>query len=175
MLRGAIEIQGRVSFLASQLTMDPSILRLSGGLLVDSVNFIQRLIAFVDSTYIEYKVMSYLTDTQLWELLVAFIEQIFEDMRAARCIIQDASETESTVLLWGIMKCHEVMQDYLKHDFRKHPTLNGILVQKILKSSPSSGVHTRLQTVEMSVTSINGSVSAIKTRLSVIETKTAKL
>jgi hypothetical protein len=82
MRREAIEIQGRVSFLASQLITDPTILGLSNGLLIDTVNFIQRLVSFIDSTYIEYKVMSYLSDVQLWELLVGFLEQIFEDLRA---------------------------------------------------------------------------------------------
>jgi hypothetical protein len=49
-LRGAIEIQARVSFLASQLTNNPSILRLSNGLLTDTVNFIQCMISLIDAT-----------------------------------------------------------------------------------------------------------------------------
>jgi hypothetical protein len=175
MLKGAIEIQGRVSLLASQLTNDPGILRLSNGLLIDTVNFIQRLVGFIDATYIEYKVLSYMSDDQLWELLVSFIEQVFKDLRVARCIIQDASENDSSLLLWGIMRAHDVMDEYIKHDFRKHPALNGILVQRILRSSPTSGMHAQVQSVEKSITSINGALPGIKTRLLVVEVKTAKL
>jgi hypothetical protein len=113
MLRGSIAIQARVSFLASQLTTDPGILRLSNGLLIDMDNFIQRLVGFIDATYIEYKVLSYMGEDQLWELLVSFIEQVFEDLRAAQCMTQDASEGDSSLLLWGIMKA--------QHDFRKPP------------------------------------------------------
>jgi hypothetical protein len=113
MLRGAIEIQTRVTFLSSQLTSDPIILRLSNGLLIDTVNFVQRLVSFIDSTYIEYKVMSHLSDRQLWELLVSFLEQIFEDLRAARCPIHDVSEHDPGVLLWGVLKSHEVMDEYM--------------------------------------------------------------
>jgi hypothetical protein len=144
MLKWAIEIQSRVSFLASQLTNDPMILRLSNGLLTDTVNCIQHMISFIDATYIEYKVMSYLSDTQLWELLVSFLEQIFEDLRAARCRIQDASEHEPSLLLWGIMKSYEVMADYLRLDFKKNPSLNGIFVHKILKGSPLSDFQTKI-------------------------------
>jgi hypothetical protein len=175
MLKGAIEIQSRVSFLASQLTNDLTILRLSNGLLTDTVNFIQRMVSFIDATYIEYKVMSYLSDTQLWELLVSFLEQIFEDLRQVRCRIQDASEHEPSLLLWGIMKSHEVMAEYLRLDFKKHASLNGILVQKILKGSPSSGFQTKIQALEKTTNTMNGSISGMKTRLATVEAKTAKL
>jgi hypothetical protein len=174
-LRGAIEIQARVSFLAGQLTNDLTILRLSNGLLTDTVNFIQLMISFIDATYIEYKVMSYLSDTQLWELLVTFLEQIFEDLRAARCQIQDASEHEPSLLLWDIMKSHEVMAEYLRLDFKKHPSLNGILVQKILKSSPSSGFQMKIQALEKTTNTMNGSILGMQTRLASVKTKTAKL
>jgi hypothetical protein len=162
MLKGSIEIQGRVSFLANQLTTDLGILRLSNGLLIDTVNFIQRLVG-------------YMGEEQLWELLVSFIEQVFEDLWAARCIIQDASEGESSLLLWGIMRAHDVMEEYIKHDFSKHPALNGILVQRILRSSPTSGIYARVQSVEKAITSINGTLPGVKTRLSAVEVKTVKL
>jgi hypothetical protein len=105
----------------------------------------------------------------LWELLVGFLEQIFEDLRAARCRIQDASA------LWGIMKSHEVMEEYLKPDFRKHPSLNGLLVQKILKSSPSLGMNSKIQVLEKTVNTMKGAISGLRTRLAAVETKTVKL
>jgi hypothetical protein len=141
---------------------------------VDTVNFIQRLVGFIDATYIEYKVLSYMGEDKLWELLVSFIEQVFEDLRAAWCMIQDASEGESSLLLWWIMRAHDVMEEYIKHDFRKHPALNGILVQRILRSSPTSGMHARVQSVEKTITGINGTLPGIKTRLSAVEVRTAK-
>jgi hypothetical protein len=50
MLCGSVEIQQRVGFLANKLTTDPRILRLSGGLMVDSVNFVQRFVPFINTT-----------------------------------------------------------------------------------------------------------------------------
>jgi hypothetical protein len=124
MLRGAVEIQRRVGFLANQLTTDPAILRLSLGLCSDSVNFIQRMVGFIDGIHMEYKASAFFSEVRLWELCVSYLEQIFEDLRAARCLIQDASENDTSILLWGILKSHEVMDDYLCHDFRKHPSLS---------------------------------------------------
>jgi hypothetical protein len=74
MLRGSVEIQQQVGFLASQLTTDPKILRLSGGLMVDSVNFVQRFVSFINTTYTIYKLTSYFADNENWDVLLAYIE-----------------------------------------------------------------------------------------------------
>jgi hypothetical protein len=140
-------------------------------LLTDAVNFIQRMISFIDATHIEYKVMLYLSDTQLWELLVIFLERTFEDLRSARCRIQDASEHEPALLLWHIMKSHEVMAKYLRLDFKKHPSLNGILFQKILKSSPLSGFQAKIQVLEKTTNTMNGAISGMKTQLAAAKSR----
>jgi hypothetical protein len=166
MLRGAVEIQRRVGFLANQITHDPVILRLSLGLWCsNSVSFIQRLVGFIDSIYMEYKASAFFSETRLWELCVSYLEQVFEDLRAARCLIQDASENDMAILLWGILKSHEVMEEYLRHDFKKHPSLNGILVRKILWSSPTTGLTPRIQALEKTSGSVAGSLTTIKSRI----------
>jgi hypothetical protein len=138
-----------VGFLASQLTTDPKLLWLSGGLMVDSVNFVQRFVFFVNTTYINYKLTLYFEDDENWDVLLAYIEHLFEDLRRARCLmIQDSSESGPSVLLWGILKSHEVMDTYLQHDFKNHPSVNSILVQCMLKSSPSAEVHSKITTLE---------------------------
>jgi hypothetical protein len=98
-LRGINAIQQRVGFLANQLTSDPVIIWLSSGLTGASVNFVQRMVSFIDSMYIEYKASSFFTEQQLCELCVGYLEQIFEGLRSARCLIQDASETDTAILL----------------------------------------------------------------------------
>ena len=174
-LHGSIEIQERVSFLANQMTTDNMLLRLSNGTLADSVNFVQRLVSFIDATYLELQQNSYFSEKQVWELLVSFIEQIFADLRKARCIIQDASEMDSAVLLWGILKSHEVMDEYIAHSFKKHPSLNGILVQKMLKASPAATINTRIAATEKIASGSTSVINGLKSRLAAVETKTAKL
>jgi hypothetical protein len=174
MLRGAVEIQQRVGFLANQLTTDPKVLRLSGGLMIDSVNFVQRFVSFINTTYINYKLTSYFEDDENWDVLLAYIERMFEDLRSARCLIQDASESEPAVLLWGILKSHEVMDTYLKHDFKNHPSFNSILVQRMLKSSPTADVHSKMTTLEKGASTTNSSIIGLKTRVSTLENKVGK-
>ena len=130
--------------------------------MADSVNFVQRLVSFVDATFLELQQNSYFSEKQVWELLIAFIEQVFEDMRAARCIIQDASESDSGILLWGILKSHEVMEQYIFHGFKKHPSLNGILVQKMLNSSPSSTMHLKIAALEKGANTVTATQNGIK-------------
>jgi hypothetical protein len=139
--------------------------------MADSVNFVQRFVSFMDAQFLELQLNSYFSEKEVWELLVSFVEQIFEDMRAARCIIQDASECDSGILLWGILKSHEVMDAYIGHGFNKHPSLNGILVQKMLKSSPSSTMHTRIAALEKGVNTAAATQNGIKSRLTAVEAK----
>jgi hypothetical protein len=174
MLRGSVEIQQRVGFLANQLTTDPRILRLSGGLMVDSVNFVQRFVSFINTTYINYKLTSYFEDSENWDVLLAYIERMFEDLRSARCLIQDASESDPSVLLWGIMKSHEIMDSYLRHDFKNHPSFNSILVQRMLKSSPTADVHSKITTLERGASTASSSIVGLKTRVSTLENKVGK-
>jgi hypothetical protein len=174
MLRGSVEIQQRVGFLANQLTTDPRILRLSGGLMVDSVNFVQRFVSFINTTYINYKLTSYFEDNENWDVLLAYIERMFEDLWSARCLIQDASESDPAVLLWGIMKSHEVMDTYLRHDFKNHPSFNSILVQRMLKSSPTADVHTKITTLERGASTTTSTIVGLKTRMSTLENKVGK-
>jgi hypothetical protein len=162
MLRGIVEIQSRVNFLASQLMTDPKILRLASDLMVDSVNFVQQFVSFINTTYINYKLSSYFEDSENWTVRVAYIEQVFEDLQSVRCLIQDASESDPALLLWGILKSHEVMDSYLKLDFKNHPSFNSILVQRMLKCSPTAEVHNTIAALEWGATSANGSIAGLK-------------
>jgi hypothetical protein len=171
MMKGAIEIQNRVSFLANQSTTDNMLLRLSNGTMADSVNFVQRMVSYIDATYLELQQNSYFTEKQVWELMVAYLEQIFEDLRAARCVIQDASESESPMLLWGILKSHEVMDAYIAHGFKKSPSLNGILVHKMLNASPAASIHAKIVAAEKVASTAMTTVSALKSRVAALEAK----
>jgi hypothetical protein len=99
------------------------------------------------------------------------LEYIFEDLRAARYPIQDTSENDPSVLLWGIIKSHKIMEECIRHEVKRHPPLNGILVQKLLESSPTSGLHAKIQAVENTASSLNGAISGIKPWLTAVEGK----
>jgi hypothetical protein len=117
---------------------------------------------------------SYFEDSENWDVLLAYIEPMFEDLRSARCLIQDASESDPAVLLWGIMKSHEVMDAYLRHDFKNHPSFNSIMVQRMLKSSPTADIHSKITTLERGTSTASSSIVGLKTRVSTLENKVGK-
>jgi hypothetical protein len=139
--------------------------------MVDSVNFVQRFVSFINTTYINYKLTSYFEDEENWDVLLAYIERLFKDLKNARCLIQDASESYASVLLWGILKSHEVMDSYLQKDFKNHPAFNSILVQRMLKSSPTAEVHSKIASLEKGTTTANNSITGLKTRVSTLDSK----
>lgn len=101
------------------------------------------------------------------------IEQIFEDLRIARSPIQDASETDRSILLWGILKSHEVMARYMKNQFKNDLSLSGILIQKMLKGSPMAITQSTVTMLQRSVTTVTSTANNLKTRVQALETKTS--
>ena len=90
-------------------------------------------------------------------------------MRAARCPIQDAAELDPSIMLWSILKYHEVMDDYLRHEFRKHPAINSILVQKMLRTSLSSALHFTVSALETRHATLVTTVNNLKSQVATLE------
>jgi hypothetical protein len=66
------------------------------------------------------------------------------------------------------------MDTYLRHDFKNHPSFNSILVQRMLKSSPTADVHSKLTILEKGASTANSSIIRLKTRMSTLESKVGK-
>ena len=180
MLAGVVEIEKRVSRMAREVTRDPVILRFVNGLVGDSVHFVREMVSFINQLVSDYRDQTFLNESQVWSLAVSFLEQIFSDMRAARCPIQDAAETDSALLVWGILKCHEIGDEYLKHGFQHHPSLSGLLVQTLMHTGPGGGGNSKAAEAKMSQLSNKvlakvGGLDDLKARIVSLESRIGKL
>jgi hypothetical protein len=169
------EVRNRVRFLSQQLTKDPIVLRLSDGLIDDCVFFAEALVSYINKMYTHLTDSSYMTTEQVWELVVGTITTIFEHLRKARSPIQDASETDPTMLLWGILKAHEVMKEYREADFENHPSLTGLLVQKMLQSSPVSTLSAQVASAERGASHASAVATQLQNRVKTLENRVTKL
>jgi hypothetical protein len=68
---------------------------------------------------------------EAWDLVMAVVVKIFSDLTDARAVAQDSRG--ATGFIWGTLQAHRVMKRFLKHNFKRDPGLNAILVQFILK------------------------------------------
>ena len=167
--------------MAREVTRDPVILRFVNGLVGDSVHFVREMVSFINQLVSDYRDQTFLNESQVWSLAVSFLEQIFSDMRAARCPIQDAAETDSALLVWGILKCHEIGDEYLKHGFQHHPSLSGLLVQTLMHTGPPGGggnskaAEAKMSQLSNKVLAKVGGLDDLKARIVSLESRIGKL
>lgn len=108
-LKGLPSISKRVSFLANIAMARADVLRLSQGMVPTSIAFLQSLITFMSTWHLEMVPASPFTDVEVWQFSVHILETIFEKLRTTRGVIQDAAEDDPSLLIWGMLKAHEVM------------------------------------------------------------------
>ena len=63
------------------------------------------------------------------------------------------------------------MDAYIAHGFKKHPSLNGILVQKMLNASPAATIHTKIVAAEKVANTAMTSVNGLKSHTATLEAK----
>lgn len=132
-LQGIHEVRDRVYTASHNATTDPSILRLVNSLCNDSVHFIQKFIDFVDRFYMDMSESTSMAKKDIWSMILACIEQIFDDLRKARAPYQDAAETKQHMYLWGTLHCHKTMKRYVDNKFCDDPAITGVVVRRMIR------------------------------------------
>jgi len=106
------------------------------------------------------------TSQDAWNLLAKLIQRIFEDMASVWAEAQDigsdlkdSREYTTAMVLWVTLKTHEIMDEYMDHDFEHHPSVTSELVQFLVSSlaKTSSG------TLEHEVSMLKGMLAKQET------------
>ena len=76
-------------------------------------------------------------DSKAWTFLMRQVKRIWEDIgRARACCVDIGSPTDpgevsggvfenhnAALAIWGVLKAHDVMQEYIGHNFEDHPSI----------------------------------------------------
>jgi hypothetical protein len=104
-----------------------------------SVQFVTRLSDFMSRTSRSLRTAGYKMD-KVWAILSRQVLRIFEDLARARACAVDlappsnakAKESDegdpvrdhnAALAMWAVLKTHDVMQEYLTHNFEDHPSI----------------------------------------------------
>ena len=91
-----------------------------------SVAFVRSWISEMDSLYEDF-VNGGMKGQAAWDLCLLLSKAMFGKLRDARAIALDS--TTPSVMLWGSLQAHKVMQEFTHHDFRNHPHFAAVIVQ----------------------------------------------
>jgi hypothetical protein len=168
-LKGLPSISKRVSFLANITTARADVLRLSQGMVSTSIAFLQSLITFMSTWHLEMVTASPFTDVEVWQFCVHILETIFEKLRTTRGVIQDAAEDDPSLLIWGMLKAHEVMARLEANGFRNDPLIPGRMMRMLMTHGPHTSLQTNVHKMEGQVESNKATCGNLKMRVMTLE------
>ena len=104
-----------------------------------SMLFVTRLSDYITRTSRTLRVAGYKVD-KVWAILSRQVLRIFEDMARARACAVDLAppvmrrgieatshgvfqDHNAALAMWAVLKTHDVMEDYLAHNFEDHPSI----------------------------------------------------
>jgi hypothetical protein len=157
-----------------------------------SLLFILKLSDFITRTYRAMMMLGY-NEGKAWMFLMRQVKRIWEDIARARaCCVDIGSPTDTkevgggvfqnhnaALAIWGVLKAHDVMQEFISHNFEDHPSIAAEQVRWVTRNvmggergNSRSGaivMESRLSTLELAGTALKIRVDKDASRLDMLE------
>jgi hypothetical protein len=157
-----------------------------------SILFILKLSDFITHTYRAMMMLGY-DRSKAWTCLMRQVRRIWEDIAGARaCCVDIGSPAEpeevgggvfqyrnAALAIWGVLKAHDVMQEFLCHNFEDHPSIVAEQVRWVTRNmmsgergtsgSGDKAMESRMSTLEGAGNALNVRVDKDASRLDVLE------
>jgi len=96
-----------------------------------SKRFVIDLIAFMSQEYATWQTCGF-TKKHAGQIVCQIVRRIFEDLQSARISARNAQDFEdadftTASFIYATLKCHEVMEAYVKHQFHAHPHVSSVI------------------------------------------------
>ena len=139
-------------------------------LLMDSVAFLRKLVAWVDDTY-EALTAGGQNSTDSWYLVTHILKTLFEDyISAQRGLLSDVSvndrDERMSYNVWGVFVTHRCIKDLLVDEIKNHSVVMGAYSQWLVLHSGRAELKCAMATVD----SLEKAVKKIKEDIKSLET-----
>ena len=111
---------------------------------------------------------------QCWSLTCAFVKRIFTELGHVRVTARDGINVNdpwgtAATFLFATLKAHVVMQDFMRHSIKDHPSISSEMLKFVCYSQPANSATellTCLAGVEALQRSDQSNISKMDTKLS---------
>jgi hypothetical protein len=137
-----------------------------------SKRFAIDLISFMSQEYSTWQQRGF-TKKGAWQIVCQIVRRIFEDMQSARISarnVQDLEHVDFTTasFLYATLKCHEIMEGYVKHQFHAHPHVSSVIARHLASNfvKPDQSQEAKYLALE---TKVNALATKIDSNISKVE------
>ena len=119
--------------------MSAEAITIAKSLLRESKAFVQSLFSFMEEQYLNYGADSALTPARRWALICAVVRIVFGEIAKVRGDPKFLSSLEvheddtAACVVWAVFQAHRVMAEFIRDDFRNHPSIAPMLTGHLLE------------------------------------------
>ena len=135
-----------------------------------SKRFAIDFVAFISQEYATWQTRGF-DKKEAWRVVCQIVRRVFEDLESARVSarhVRDKGNMEytSASIIFATLRCHEVMNQYVQHQFQEHPAVSSVITRHLAAHfvKPDSSKLSQLE----------AKVKVCMTKLDSQETKLAK-
>jgi hypothetical protein len=132
-----------------------------------SKRFVIDLITFMSQEYSTWQQRGFTTKAA-WQVVCQIVRRIFEDLQSARISarnVQDLDDTDFTTasFIYATLKCHDIMEAYVKHQFHAHPHVSSVITRHLAANfiKPDQSA----ESLENKVIALAGKVDSLTSKL----------
>ena len=142
-----------------------------------SKRFAIDLITFMSQEYATWQQRGF-SKKDAWRIVCQIVRRIFEDLQSARISarnIQDFEDMDFTTasFLYATLKCHEVMETYVKHQFHAHPHVSSVITRHLAANfvKPDQSQESKIDALENKVNTIFTKLDSHTSKIDVLINK----
>ena len=151
--------------------------------LTATITFITQLLGMVDAIYERLFSLSKFSSDQAWSLTTQVLDRVLSDLYAPKDGIGESLTTRSPLsicahLMWCSFRTHDVMSQYVLHNFEDHPAVSTEYVKFLATNSGSDKVAKlgdQVEAMKIKVTSATDEAKKAVSKADTASTKNADL
>ncbi len=158
----------------------PEARQLATDCVTSSKRFVIDLISFMSQEYSTWQQRGF-TKKDAWQIVCQIVRRIFEDLQSARISarnVQDFEDAEFTTasFIYATLKCHDVMEGYVRHQFHAHPHVSSVITRHLAANfvKPDASQDAKQNNLESKVKALATKVDSHESKLKLLVDKVKK-